>query len=50
MKLNETEQLGKCLRCCCYRRSNEVAGWAGWLGVVAAVGAEEAWAGTDGEV
>ena len=32
------------------RRSSEIVGGAGWLGVDAATGAQEAWAGTDGEV
>ena len=32
------------------RRSSESVGGAGWLGVDAATGAEEAWVGTDGEV
>ena len=32
------------------RRSSEAVGWAGWLGLVAAAGAEEAWVGTNGEV
>ena len=32
------------------RRSNEVVGGVGWLGVAAVAGVEEAWVGIDGEV
>ena len=49
--LASTYAVGEVSTAAATRMSSEVIGWAGWPGATGAVegGAEEAWAGTDGE-